>query len=125
MSKNKQVKTMETLRKKYEALGEDVSLEKRNLTKAALIRRAYMPTLILEVDDFFSFTKEDMLAEYKRVAALDADSAEIKSVVAIKDPLEVKKTHLTMLLYAFEQLSMLRKDDPDAWLLVNELYEDD
>lgn len=57
---------METLRKKYEALGEDVSLEKRNLTKAALIRRAYMPTLILEVDDFFSFTKEDMLAEYKR-----------------------------------------------------------
>ena len=30
-----------------------------------------------------------------------------------------------MLLYAFEQLSLLRKDDPNAWLLVNELYEDD
>ena len=105
---------MAALRKKYEALGEDVGLEKRDLTKAALIRRAYMPTLILEVDDFFSFAKEDMLAEYKRVAFLDADIAEIKSVVAIKDPLEVKKIHLTILLYAFERLPLLRKDDPDA-----------
>ena len=55
-----------------------------------------------------------MLAEYKRVAFLDADIAEIKSVVAIKDPLEVKKIHLTILLYAFERLPLLRKDDPDA-----------
>lgn len=116
---------METLKAKYEALGADVDQEKRDLTKAALIRRGYMPTLLLKVNDFFSFTKEDMLAEYHRVAALDEKSSELKSVVAIKDPLEVKKTHLTMLLYAFEQLSLLRKDDPDAWLLVNELYEDD
>lgn len=116
---------METLRLQYERLGSDVDGAKREQTKAALIRRGYMPTLLLPIDDFFSFTREDMIAEYHRVAALDEKSAELKSVVAIKNPLEVKKAHLTTLYYAYEQLSLLRKDDPDAWFLVNELYEDD
>ena len=116
---------MEALRKKYEALGPDASEEQIRLTAEALVRRQFMPVLILNVPDFFFVKKQDLLAEFDRVIALSNESEELSKVVGISDPDEVKKTHLVTLLNQYELLSGLRKGDGDAWATVNELYEDD
>ncbi len=67
-----------------------------------------------------------MLEEYQRVMALSSQSAELKAVVGIDNPEEVKEKHLTVLLTQYELLrGGLRLGDGDAWATVNELYEDD
>ncbi len=116
---------MEALRKKYEALGPDANEEQIRLTAEALVRRQFMPVLILDVPNFFFVTKQDLLKEFDRVMALEEDSKELSSVIGISDPQEVKKTHLVTLLNQYELLCGLRKGDGDAWATVNELYEDD
>ncbi len=83
------------------------------------------PPLILDVNDFSHLTKERMLEEYQRVMALSSQSAELKAVVGIDNPEEVKEKHLTVLLTQYELLRGLRLGDGDAWATVNELYEDD
>lgn len=57
--------------------------------------------------------------------ALSSQSAELKAVVGIDNPEEVKEKHLTVLLTQYELLRGLRLGDGDAWATVNELYEDD
>lgn len=116
---------MDALRARYEAITTDASTEQRALTAQALVRRQYMPMTILSVPNFFSFTKEDMLKEFDRVAALPEASEELRSVIALDDAGEIKKKHLTVLLNQYELLCALRRNDPEAWALINELYEDD
>lgn len=116
---------METLRASYEALKDDATQEQIKLTAQALVRRQFMPVLILDVPNFFFVTKKDLLSEFDRVVALPDDSEELRAVVGITDPQEVKKTHLITLLNQYELLCGLRTGDGDAWATVNELYEDD
>ncbi len=116
---------MDDLKAAYEALEADATQEQIHLTAEALVRRQYMPTLLLSVHDPFKFTKEDMLKEYARVQMLEDDSEELKAVVALSSPQEVKEKHLLTLLNQYKLLCGLRTGDGDAWALVNELYEDD
>lgn len=116
---------MDDLQAAYEALQPDASQEQIKLTAEALQRRQYMPVMILGVKDFFLFTREDMLREFDRVQNLDDNSGELKSVIALSSPQEVREKHLLTLLNQYTLLCGLRKSDGDAWALVNELYEDD
>lgn len=116
---------MEALRARYEAIGPDASAEEIRLAAENLARRQFMPTLILAVPNFVTLTRKDMLAELDRVAALPADSEELLAVRGIADTEEVKRRHLELLLHQYELLSGLRIGDGDAWIVINELYEDD
>lgn len=116
---------MKELRKNYEALPEDAPEKQIELTAESLERRNYNPLLLLEVPNFIRMTKADMLAEFDRVEALPSSSEELNSVVAIDDPNEVKRKHLTTLLNQYQLLCNLRKGLASAWDVINELYEDD
>jgi hypothetical protein len=116
---------MDDLQATYESLGPDASEARIEKTAQDLERRNYMPPLILDVQDFYHLTKKRMIEEYHRVMALPSQSEELKAVVGIEDPEEVKKKHLTVLLHQYELLRGLRLGDGDAWATVNELYEDD
>ncbi len=116
---------MEDLKAAYQALGTDAPIEQIRLTAEALVRRQYMPVLLLGVKDFFLFTREDMQKEFERVQNLADDSQELKAVIALSSAQEVKEKHLLTLLNQYKLLCGLRKGDGDAWALVNELYEDD
>lgn len=116
---------MQTLRKKYEDLVEDAPAMQIELTAESLDRRSYSPPLLLKVPHFKRMTKQDMLREFDRVASLDHNSEELKSVVAIPDPAEVAYKHLASLLHHYELLCDLRKGLASAWDVINELYEDD
>ncbi len=116
---------MDMLRQQYEQLGADADEEQRKITAQALERRQYSPMLILDVPEFFYLTKADMLSEFDRVMKLPATSKELKAVVGIADPDQIKEKHLTTLLHHYELLCGLRNNDAEAWATVNELYEDD
>ena len=116
---------MNELRKKYEALAEDAPAMQIELTAESLERRHYTPSLLLKVPNYNRMTKSDMLSEFDRVASLPPTSKELKSVIAIQDPLEVAQKHLTSLLNQYELLCNLRKGLASAWDVINELYEDD
>ncbi|MFA6865236.1 MAG: hypothetical protein WCS04_05525 [Sphaerochaetaceae bacterium] len=116
---------MDDLKTKYENLKPDSSEDKIEKTVESLVRRQYMPFLILEVKDFFHMTRERMQGEYKRVMALSPDSEELKNVVGIDDAEDVKTKHLTALLNQYTLLCGLRENSPESWDTVNELYEDD
>ncbi|MDD4574438.1 MAG: hypothetical protein PHR69_09515 [Sphaerochaeta sp.] len=116
---------MKKLRKKYEALPEDAPARQIELTAESLERRHHDPMLLLKVPNFNRMTKSDMLAEFDRVVALPPDSRELKSVVAIDDPSQVAKKHLSSLLNQYLLLCNLRKGLASAWDVINELYEDD
>nr|WP_319472592.1 hypothetical protein [uncultured Sphaerochaeta sp.] len=116
---------MDDLQAIYESLGPDASEAQIEKTAQDLERRNYMPPLILDVQDFYRLTKKRMIEEYHRVMALPSQSAELKAVVGIEAPEEVKEKHLIVLLNQYELLRALRVGDGDAWATVNELYEDD
>ncbi len=116
---------MKELRKKYEALPEDAPAMQIRLTAESLERRNYTPTLLLKVANYNRMTKADMLSEFDRVEKLSPTSKELKSVVAIDDPNEVAKKHLTILLNNYLLLCNLRKGLASAWDVINGLYEDD
>ena len=84
-----------------------------------------MPSLLLKLDDFFHMTRERMIKEYERVINLDPNSEEIKSVVALSNPNDVKEKHLNSLLNQYLLLCRLREGEAEAWDTINELYEDD
>lgn len=116
---------MNELFEKYNDLDPDSSEAKIEKTAQDLERRNYMPTLLLDIKDFFHFNKEKMLKEYERVMSLSSDSKEIKSVIGLKDPQEIKIVHLTSLLNQYKLLCSLREGEATAWDTINELYEDD
>ncbi|MCY1152904.1 MAG: hypothetical protein PQJ45_12170 [Sphaerochaetaceae bacterium] len=116
---------MDKLLEKYKNLNPDSSIAKIEKTAQDLKRRQYMPPFILEVKDFLHMTKEKMLEEYKRVMDLSSEDNELKSVISIEDPNDIKIKHLTTLLNQYLLLCGLREGDPNSWDIINELYEDD
>ncbi len=116
---------MPNLKKQYESLKPDAIKERIEKTAQDLGRRNFMPSLLLNVDDFFYMTRERMMDEYNRVMNLRPDSEEIKSVVALSNPDEIKEKHLRLLLNYYFLLCRLREGESEAWDTINELYEDD
>ena len=116
---------MNNLFEKYNELGPDSSEAKIEKTAQDLKRRNYMPTLILDIKDFYHLNRERMLKEYERVMALSPESEEIKSVIGLKNSEDIKVVHLTSLLNQYKLLCSLREGEATAWDTINELYEDD
>lgn len=80
----------------------------------------YYPTLLRKTPGFLEFTKSQLKDEISKVIALPESAFE-----AIDNVVEFKYNHIKLLIYHYEQLQRLRKDDPEAWDVVNEEYEDD
>ncbi len=116
---------MDDLLNRFNSLTKDVKKEQIEKTAQDLKRRNYMPPFILNVNDFYHFTKDKMIEEYNRVITLSSDSEELKAVTGLSDTDEIKRVHLTTLLNQYNLLCRLREGEADAWDTVNELYEDD
>ncbi len=116
---------MPELKIQYESLKPDAIKERIEKTAEDLDRRHFMPSLLLNVDDFFYLTRERMMYEYNRVMNLNPDNEEIKNVIALSNPDDIKEKHLRSLLNQYLLLCRLRDGEAEAWDTVNELYEDD
>ena len=80
----------------------------------------YSPSLLMETPGFLEFTKSQLRAEIGRVIALPDSSFD-----AVDNVIELKYNHIKLLIYHYELLQHLRNDEPEAWDIVNEEFEDD
>ena len=115
---------MHYTRRLFEELPEDATDEQIRLASEGLERHHYEPLMILAVPGFITWRKADILAEYDRLVALEANAPELSAVIG-STPSEVVEKQLGMLLYHYDLLCRLRLGEAEAWDVVNELYEDD
>ncbi|MFO7936563.1 MAG: hypothetical protein R6V06_03035 [Kiritimatiellia bacterium] len=94
-------------------------------TRDRLERQSYSPILILSVPGYLSFSKEDVVSEIERVAALSDEEMMDAGFEENSDFTDLKSKHITLLVYHFKQLVRLRKDEPEAWDAIDELFGDD
>ena len=99
----------------YQALPSDEGVDAIRRTAEILENKNYTPILIYPVRDFTRLKKDDMLKEYYLTMNGGHEG---------QDP-EMRMYHLKLLLYHYQILCQLRKDIPEAWDIINELYEDD
>lgn len=83
------------------------------------------PTLILPAKRFLYFSKADMLEEIDRVAKLTEQELQQQGVELTQEMQQVKLEQIGLLVYHFKLLTRLRRDVPEAWDEIDELYGDD
>lgn len=94
-------------------------------TAAKLEGLNYAPTVVLPVAEFLRMKKIDLLAKIEEIILL---SDEEVYELAPGDPrsyFAVKLQFISALVYYFKQLARLRRDVPEAWDEVDELYVHD
>jgi len=125
------VKEKDLQRVSEEAQRELQGLEKADdaenirLTRQRLEGLNYVPTLIIPTPGFLSFSSFDLANEIKRVAALTDQEMVAENFEKGSDFADLKARHISLLLYHFKLLVRLRRDEPDAWDEVDELFTDD
>jgi hypothetical protein len=86
---------------------------------------SYEPLLIIPVDGFIRMGREDFLQQCRFVLTLsDAEVADLP-VAYTQDPERIRQDQLRLLVSQYDLLVRLRRDEPEAWDEVHELYEDD
>lgn len=103
--------SMKTLLKRIQLLPDDASPAAIDETAHILRGMNYSPMLLLDTPAFLNFTKDDLIKELTRIRNLPVS--------------DLNRRHLELLVYNYELLQRLRKNEPEAWDIVNELYEDD
>jgi hypothetical protein len=89
-------------------------------TARELRRLNYDVGLDSEAKPFILMTKEDVLGEIGRVDTMGSEG-----VLASEEAVAQKLDRLSLLVYNFEILSRLRRDDGEAWDMIEELYGED
>ena len=94
-------------------------------TAADLKRLNYTPPVSIPLDTFLSYTTIDLLGEIDRIVELpDAELPELPGQDQLS-PMEVKLEHIAILVFYFKELADLRRQVPEAWDEVDELYVHD
>jgi hypothetical protein len=113
------------LNEEIRKLDDSVDADGLRLTRERLERVNYSPILILPVPGFLSFSKDDVLREIERVAGLSDREMQDAGLEAGSDFAEMKARHIELLVYHFKLLVRLRRDEPEAWDEVDEIFGDD
>jgi tRNA/tmRNA/rRNA uracil-C5-methylase (TrmA/RlmC/RlmD family) len=101
------------------------SPERIETTAHQLEKIGYSPMLIIPVESFIRFKKDDVIREMKKTASLDESEMAALGFTDGSEHDGRKIQQLSLLRYFFSLVSRLRNDDPDAWNEVSELYQDD
>jgi hypothetical protein len=117
--------TVQKMSEEIRKLDDSVDADGLRLTRERLERVNYSPILILPVPGFLSFSKDDVLREIERVAGLSDREMQDAGLEAGSDFAEMKARHIELLVYHFKLLVRLRRDEPEAWDEVDEIFGDD
>ena len=99
--------------------------EKIETTARQLEKIGYSPMLIIPVENFIRYTKDDVIREMKKTTSLDESEMAALGFTDGSEHDARKAQQLSLLKYFFSLISRLRDDDPEAWNEVSELYQDD
>ncbi len=123
---------MNNLETCYESVREkivylDCVEEKRKVKSTAerLSKYNYQPPFVFEAPGFVTYSQKDALQQLKKLKKLKDDTVSATGAAAGHSAEEVKVMAMEMFYKEFKLLQHLRKDIPEAWDHINELYEDD
>ena len=103
------------------------SSERENIEQTALRLDGlnYAPPIVIPVSDFLRLSSGELLAEIDRIVALPDQEA---CGLAPDEPQKCQDLRLqciSVLIYYYKQLLLLRQGDPDTWDEVAEIYVHD
>ena len=110
---------------KFAGLPEDAAPEAIERTAAELRMQNFSPNLLVETPGFTSMTRAEVTAEAVRVNELPDDRLPPFNPDSFEGADAFRQRQVELLHYYFELLTRLRRDEPEAWDFVHELYEDD
>jgi hypothetical protein len=85
----------------------------------------YEPVLLLKTPGFLRMGISGLEHEIERVHQMTVKEMMAEGFAENANFNEFKAKHVQLLIYHYNLLCRLRSDDPTAWDIVNELYEDD
>lgn len=103
---------VQSIRNALESLPDDVSDDRIEQTAARLEKISYEPLLIRRPPDFLRITRDRLLAFIQELATASGEG-------------QATEQDLNLLLHQFRFLQRLRRNDPDAWDEISELWEED
>lgn len=108
-----------------EGLDDSTDKEAIESTSRELRTFHYSPMLLFPVENFENITREGIIREIKRIRDLTPKEMSRSGFDPGDDIDEKKKNAISLIVHHYKLLVRLRKDEPEAWDEVNELYEDD
>lgn len=111
--------------KVLKAFPDNAPVGKIEETAGILEGMAYEPVLLLKTPGFLRMGRNDLEEEIARVNAMTDEEMRAEGFAADANFSEFKAKHVQLLIYHYGLLCRLRADDPSAWDIINELYEDD
>ena len=111
--------------KVLKAFPRDAPAGKIEETAGTLEGMTYEPMLLLKTPGFLRMGRTDLETEIARVNAMTDDEMRTEGFAVDANFSEFKAKHVQLLIYHYGLLCRLRADDPAAWDIINELYEDD
>jgi len=112
-------------RERIAQIHQDPPIHSIEKTAARLEGMNFSPTLLFPVPDFLRITRNKVLEEFDRISALDRSELIHMGMPEKENEENFKKKQLSLLTYWYLLLNQLRRDVPEAWDEINELYEDD
>ncbi|VGO12702.1 hypothetical protein PDESU_01256 [Pontiella desulfatans] len=103
----------------------DAPADRIESTARVLEGMSYEPVLLLKTPGFLRMGRNDLEHEIGRVHEMTIKEMMAEGFSENANFNEFKGKHLQLLVYHYGLLCRLRTDDPTAWDIVNELYEDD
>ncbi len=125
VSKAKCLEKIEALRDDVRAMTDIDEPDMINETAARLKGLNYTPPVSVGLDTFLTFTTAGLVREIDRIIDLpDAEMAHLggREKTGIW---AVKLEHVSVLVFYFKELAALRRQVPEAWDEVDELYVHD
>jgi hypothetical protein len=120
------MKTVERMwRKVLKAFPAEAPAAKIESTARDLEAMSYEPVLLLKTPGFLRMLHKDVAHEIDRVHEMTVKEMQAAGFAENANFNEFKAKHLQLLIYHYGLLCRLRVDDPAAWDIANELYEDD
>jgi hypothetical protein len=104
-------KFIKQIRRELQELPPDIRSEQIEATARRLEAQNYSPMLLVEVPGFLRMRRQELIDTVEELIKTRRE--------------ELTPQHLSLLLYHYRRLQQLRRDDPEAWDVVNELMDDD
>lgn len=116
---------IKTHRDRISRVSQDPPIHSIEKTAARLEGMNFSPTLLFPVHNFLRITRSKVLEEFDRISHLNHSQLVEMGIPKKEDENQYKEKQLSLLAYWYLLLNQLRRDVPEAWDEINELYEDD
>ena len=113
------------LKQKVRSLSDDAEAPIIEETAQRLEKLNYAPPVIISIDKFLRLTKDSLLEEIDRILALPDAEACALAPDEPKKCQDLRLQFISVQIFYYEKLLLLRKGDIETWDEIDELYVHD